>query len=70
MGKNKKQMNPFAGKHVGGSTHATRLPGTGKKRPPAATTGNGNGEEGGDGGRRKKDKSFLGLLVSGMGFAG
>ena len=79
MGKNKPK--PFAaGKHVGGSTSATRLPSTGKKKrqPQAAASGGDGGGGGGDGGgsrgnggnggggrRGKRPKSFLGLLAAG-----
>ena len=82
MGK-KNKMNPFAGKHVGGSGTATRLPSTGKKKKqqrPAATSDGGGGQgggysgggggQGGGGGRPKRPKSFLGLLAAGAAYAG
>ena len=60
----------FAGTHLP-TNKATRLPGTGKKKPRPAAAGEGGGSSGGGGGgRRKKDKSFLGLLASGAGFVG
>lgn len=64
-----KPKNPFAGRHVGGTTKATRQPSTGKKKKqPAAAAGNGSGNAGG--GKKRKPKSFLGLLLTGAGFAG
>lgn len=54
------------------NTKAGRLPSTGKKRRPAAEAGEGGSGSngGGSGGRPKKaKKSFLGMLVTGAGFA-
>lgn len=63
-----KPKNPFAGRHVGGTTKATRQPNTGKKkRQVAAAAGDGGS---GGGGKKRKPKSFLGLLLTGAGFAG
>jgi hypothetical protein len=60
----------FAGTHAP-TTKATRLPGTGKKkRRGGGAAAGGDDESGGGGGKRTKDKSFLGLLASGAGFAG
>lgn len=62
-----KPRNPFAGRHVGGTNKATRQPNTGKKKKqPAAACGSGNA----GGGKKRKPKSFLGLLLTGAGFAG
>lgn len=51
MGKKNKPGNQFAGKHVGGSTSATRLPSTGKKKrqQQVAATGDGDDSQGGGG---------------------
>ncbi|PRW60724.1 hypothetical protein C2E21_0968 [Chlorella sorokiniana] len=63
-----KPKNPFAGRHVGGTTKATRQPNTGKKKKqPAVAAGNGSGNAGG--GKKREPKSFLGLLLTGAGFA-
>lgn len=67
-------VKPKKPQQVGGTTKATRLPSTGKKKrlpPPQAGSGaDSSGSGGGDGKKKKKPKSFLGLLTTGASFVG
>lgn len=68
MGKNKPYRNPFAGKRVPTSNvKASKRPG--KTKQAAQAAGDGGGAGGGGKPRKRKERSVLGLLAAGAGFA-